>query len=374
MSADIAIAAFRLKPAGGLERHALRLAETLAARGCRVTLYTTRAGEPPQGVAIRLIRRRGLTNQGRLRAFAADLAGAAGGRHDLIVGFQKMPGLDMLVCCDWSYADRAIGFPRSLLPRHRAMMELERACCGPGSRTRLVMLAAPQAEAFRAAWNIDRSRITVLPPTLDRRRLLEPPSPEARAAHRAALGVGDDRPIWLWIGLQPRVKGLDRAVRALALSPGAVLFACGADPDGRGMRAALALADRLGCRDRVVATGSVEDAALERLFLAADLLIHPARLDVTGTVIVEALGAGLPVIVTDNCGYAPHVEAAGAGRVLPRAAAPEEIARAADVEPARRAKWSAAASAYARSADLTSGIAVAADLVEAEAALRGRSA
>ena len=140
------------------------------------------------------------------------------------------------------------------------------------------------------------------------------------------------------------------------------------------MRAALALAERLGCRDRVVATGSVEDAALERLFLAADLLIHPARLDVTGTVIVEALGAGLPVIVTDNCGYAPHVEAAGAGRVLPRAAAPEEIARAADVEPARRAKWSAAASAYARSADLTSGIAVAADLVEAEAALRGRSA
>ena len=34
-------------------------------------------------------------------------------------------------------------------------------------------------------------------------------------------------------------------------------------------------------------------------------------------VLVEAIAAGLPVIVTDNCGYASHVEKADAGIVVP---------------------------------------------------------
>lgn len=47
-----------------------------------------------------------------------------------------------------------------------------------------------------------------------------------------------------------------------------------------------------------------------RVLLGADLLMHPAYNENTGTVLLEALVAGLPVLVTDICGYA-HYEEAG---------------------------------------------------------------
>ena len=49
---------------------------------------------------------------------------------------------------------------------------------------------------------------------------------------------------------------------------------------------------------------------------AADVLVHPARYDTTGTVILEAIVNGLPVITTAACGYARHVDTAGAGIVV----------------------------------------------------------
>ncbi len=52
------------------------------------------------------------------------------------------------------------------------------------------------------------------------------------------------------------------------------------------------------------------------LIAAADVLVHPSRKDVTGTVILEALANGLPIVTTEACGYAAHVIRAGAGIVI----------------------------------------------------------
>ena len=52
-------------------------------------------------------------------------------------------------------------------------------------------------------------------------------------------------------------------------------------------------------------------------FLAAgDLLLHPAYRENTGTILLEAITAGVPVLTTNVCGYAHHVQQAGAGTVL----------------------------------------------------------
>jgi len=369
---DIAIAVYRLAAAGGLERHAVRLAKALAAKGHIVTLYTTEAGQLGDGLTIAGVARRGRSNQGRMAAFADDFSARALGRHDLTVGFHKMPGIDVLFCCDWCFADRKMNLLARLLPRYRTMAALEAACFGPTSATRLLMLAEPQAQAYRDAFPQSAERMVVLPPTLDRRRIVDAPTEAESAAARASLGVAAGETAWLWIGLQPAVKGLDRAIRALALSPGARLFAVGADPARRATRQAAALARRLGCANRLTLTGSVDDAALKRLFTAADLLIHPARLDVTGTVIVEALGAGVPVIVTANCGYAPHVAAAGAGIVVPRDADAGQLAAAAGQDRATLARWSQSARDYVARTDLAGGIDAAVAEIEALAASRSR--
>jgi glycosyltransferase involved in cell wall biosynthesis len=56
---------------------------------------------------------------------------------------------------------------------------------------------------------------------------------------------------------------------------------------------------------------------IPRFLLGADLLIHPAYNENTGTVLLEALVAGLPVLATAVCGYAHYIEEAEGGLVVP---------------------------------------------------------
>jgi UDP-glucose:(heptosyl)LPS alpha-1,3-glucosyltransferase len=54
-----------------------------------------------------------------------------------------------------------------------------------------------------------------------------------------------------------------------------------------------------------------------RFMAGADLLLHPAYTENTGTVLIEAMAAGLPVLATDICGYAFHIRKADAGMLVP---------------------------------------------------------
>jgi UDP-glucose:(heptosyl)LPS alpha-1,3-glucosyltransferase len=74
------------------------------------------------------------------------------------------------------------------------------------------------------------------------------------------------------------------------------------------------MAKQLGVAGRVRFMQGQED--VRAFMLGADLLIHPAYSENTGTVLLEAIIAGLPVLATEVCGYAFHIERAGAGRIL----------------------------------------------------------
>jgi hypothetical protein len=96
---------------------------------------------------------------------------------------------------------------------------------------------------------------------------------------------------------------------------------------------------------------------IPRFLLGADLLIHPAYNENTGTVLLEAVVAGLPVLTTAACGYAHYIEEAGAGRVVPL---PFDQAGF-DAHPRRHAgrrrrarQWAASGLAFAEQADIYS--------------------
>ena len=74
-------------------------------------------------------------------------------------------------------------------------------------------------------------------------------------------------------------------------------------------------ADRSGLGERVVFIGACSDAELERLFLSADVLVHPSRSETYGMVVAEALAHGLPVIAAEVGGVPEAV-----GRHRPGAA------------------------------------------------------
>ena len=363
----IALVVFRLAPAGGLEQHALRLADLLARRGHGVTMLTTRApvGGAASGVEVEVLPARGRSNHGRLAAFAEDAARAAANRFDRTVAFHAVPGFDVVFCADPSRARP--GPLKALSPRYRTYARLERAAFAPPSRTLVLCLAAAQRDAFVRNNRAPPDRLVLLPPTVE--RIATDPdarTPGARGAARADLAIAAPAPVWLWMGLQPKTKGLDRALAALASEPQARLIVTGLDPASRSGRAARDLAQRLRVSERVTWLGFASRERLGGAQAAADLLLHPARDDVTGTVILEAMARGLPVVATEVCGYAEHVRRADAGVVLAEPFRAADLRRAlADASPAQLAGWSANALAYMRQDGLFTGLDRAADAIEA---------
>ena len=366
----IAFAIERLVPAGGLEQHALRLADLLVQRGHEVTLITTRApAQPPPNVAVREIPGRGSSNHGRMAAFAEDAAAAAR-EFDRSLVFHPVPGFDVVFCANPS---RAQPSPlRALLPRYRAYAELERQAFAPGSRATVLCLSGVQRDAIARNNATPAERLVLLPPTVDR-LTSDPPSPRVRGEARRALGLAPSSPVWLWMGLQPKTKGLDRAFTALAGAPDACLLITGLDPASGAGESAKRLARRLGVEARVVWLGFCDEAALRQAKAAADLLLHPARADVTGTVILEAMASGLPVITTEVCGYGEHVANADAGVVLSEPYRAADLGRAlAAATPAQLKTWSANALAYAERDELFSGLERAADIIAGPAVAPAR--
>ena len=124
------------------------------------------------------------------------------------------------------------------------------------------------------------------------------------------------------------------------------------------------MARALGVAERVSILPGRSD--IPRFMLGADVLVHPAYNENTGTVLLEALVAGLPVLVTAVCGYAHYVAEADGGRVLEEPFAQQqmdETLAAMLADPAARARWSANALDFAEVADIYSNAEHAADVI-----------
>jgi UDP-glucose:(heptosyl)LPS alpha-1,3-glucosyltransferase len=142
--------------------------------------------------------------------------------------------------------------------------------------------------------------------------------------------------------------------------------------DSRGCQL-LKLARRFNVDDRVMLLGFEED--LPALLAAADLLIHPARREAAGAVILEAFVNGLPTVVTASCGYASHVREANAGLIIPELFKHEALlaALAEAGDRTRSTFWSENGIRYGKPLELYSGLQTAANLI-LSTAMHNRSA
>jgi glycosyltransferase involved in cell wall biosynthesis len=109
-------------------------------------------------------------------------------------------------------------------------------------------------------------------------------------------------------------KGLDRLIEAMALVPGAKLLIVGNDEDGysgtlRALAASRGIADRLEIR------GPVFGDEKQRLYRRSTLLALPSLSENFGNVVLEAIAAGCPVVVTPEVGAASIVREVGGGIV-----------------------------------------------------------
>jgi UDP-glucose:(heptosyl)LPS alpha-1,3-glucosyltransferase len=312
---------FKYFPFGGAQRDMMRIARECVKRGHEVHVYTLSwQGPPPEdGIHVHVDEGRGWTNHRRYQDFIRRIQAEITAVHfDLVVGFNRMSGLDVYFAADPCFIERVRSkwkFLQQLSGRYRFFAESELAVFSQTSNCEILLLSPREKSIFQHWYGTPDVRFHLMPPYIAIDRYAGIDVKEARISVRAEFGLRHDDRLLLMVGSGFRTKGLDRAIEGLAALPSEFksrtrLLAVGQD----NAQPFLALAERLGLHDQVVISGGRDD--IPRLMHAADLLVHPARSELAGHVLIEAMASGLPLLVSDVCGYAFHVAQANAGELV----------------------------------------------------------
>ena len=367
---QLAFCFYKYFPFGGLQRDFLRIALTCQARGHAVRVYTLEwSGEIPAGFEVVRVPVKALSNSRRYAKFTDWVRQDLDRRPaDRVIGFNKMPGLDVYFAADPCYEEKARTLRNPLYRlsgRYRHFAAYEHAVFSPESRTEILMISPLQQPFFEKHYATPAQRFHLLPPGISPDRRAPANAAQIRAEFRREFGLVDDELLLLQVGSGFKTKGLDRSLQALAnLPPGlrsrTRLIAIGQDSPAFFQRQANAL----GVAEQVSILQGRSD--IPRFLLGADILIHPAYNENTGTVLLEALVAGLPVLATAVCGYAHYIAEADAGLIVPEPFKQQQmdgmlVAMLGDAR--ARARWQANALAFAETADIYSNADRAADLI-----------
>jgi glycosyltransferase involved in cell wall biosynthesis len=266
------------------------LVDRLAADGVRVRRLPFHRGFGPGDAraAVDLAR--------EIRAFRPDVvhlhSTKAGLVGRVVAAACGVPALYTPHGTSWQYTGRRVG---------SLQLRLERAL--RRATTTLVSVCDEEAGAFVSEVGFDPERIRVVPngvrmPDADELR-------RARAAERAAFGIGPDETWLVFVGRLTSEKGADVLLRALEAPVGADGVLVVGDGADRATLEARALATSVPVRF----CGYQDDVTP---FLAmADVFVQPSRSEGLPFAALEAMAHGLPVVASRVGGLPGAVDGAG---------------------------------------------------------------
>lgn len=317
----IAFCLFKYFPFGGLQRDFKAIADVALSRGYTIDVYTLEwQGDIPEGFNVYIIKSKGFTNHRRYWNFSRYIATKVSQEdYDVIFGFNKMLGLDVYFAADPCYVAMSQRTRKSwyrIIPRYRYFLKLEKAVFSQTSRTEILAITERQMHDLMSYYGTPEEQFHLLPPWITKDRLRPDNWLEIRNNVRREFQVADDEHLLLMIGSGFKTKGLDRALHGLHALPKSIrdkvhFFVIGQDKP----KPFIKLAKKLGVEKHLNFLFGRTD--VPNFLFAADALIHPAYSETAGIVLIEAIAAGLPCLVTDVCGYAHHVRSAGSGLVIP---------------------------------------------------------
>ena len=166
----------------------------------------------------------------------------------------------------------------------------------------LVASTSDEVDELVTSYGANPDRVFVVPPGVD----LTSFRPLDRAEARRKIGYSGG-PLLLFVGRLERLKGVEIAIRALALlsdraHPDLRLMVLGEDSrdaDESEKDRLKAIASVLGVRDRVDFLGSVAHHELPYFYSAADACVMPSYSESFGLVGLEAQACGCPVVSSD---------------------------------------------------------------------------
>jgi len=312
MTKKIALLLFRYFPYGGLQRDFLGVAKELLERGNEIKVFTRSwEGDIPSYIDVTLLGEEGLTNFSKnknyVRAIKEPLDHFS---PDIVFGFNKMPGLDLYFAADTCFGKQAIlkNPIQKITRRYRQSLEYEKSVFSNNSLTKLLLLNTKQANDFQSFYNTQKERITIVPPGIDAEWPLQ-----KKININHLLDITDEK-IILFVGSDFFRKGLDRAILGMKhlakKNIPSKLLVIGDDEKKPYLR----LIQKLSLEKEIVFLGPRSDVA--SFMKSADLLVHPAREEAAGNIIIEALVSGLPSLVSSEVGFSNLVLNYQAGSVV----------------------------------------------------------
>ena len=312
----IALLIFKYFPYGGLQRDFLEVEKELLKRNLKLkVLAGSWQGEKPFNLDIKELDNRGLTNHGKnIDFYKKAKIELEKINPDLVFGFNKMPGLDVYLAADtcFKHFSKRKNLLSKLLPRFKASINYESAVFGKESKTKSLLLNEKQKQEFYEEYETDGSRLVLIPPGLS----LKWRKKTKENSFRKNLKLNEKSILMLFVGSSFYRKGLDRAIRCLANfrhSGKEEIYLVVAGEDDKSPF--LKLANKLGIQDKVIFLGPRDD--IQEIMCSSDLLIHPAREEAAGNVIIESMISELPILTSEEVGFSGYVDKYNAGNVIP---------------------------------------------------------
>lgn len=326
----LAFVIFRYFPFGGLQRDMLAIAQAAQASGHHVSIFCSDwQGAKAPCIDVIEINGSGFFNIAGVKNFVSEFQKQfPRDQFDLLVGFNKMPWLDVYFAGDSCFAHKAYSernWLYRLAPRSRLYLAYESAVFSESSTTQILSLVASEQKQFVRYYATQRERFHALPPGISAAHLTCKNPRAARMDLCHELGLSLDTKIILCLGSGYKTKGVDISISAFAeltkitADKIALVIVGKDDPYSYRQQAVQA-----GIEQKVFFLGP--RSPVGDLLHAADLLLHPARKELAGNVILEAMLCGVPVVASHHCGYAHYIIERDMGELIPSSSSPTAIA------------------------------------------------
>jgi len=196
-------------------------------------------------------------------------------------------------------------------------------------------------EQLLKLYNIPASKIHVIHPGVNLDRFTSLDKETSRLDIRQRHSLSQDDIVVLFVSMNFELKRLELLLEGVAdlIGRGNKYLALKVLVVGKGnIKRYSAMANKLGIAERVVFTGVTRE--VEKYYLASDIFALPSRFDTFGLVVLEAMAAGLPVIISRRMGARDIVDTDVTGFVLSENPTPSDMAKALSslMDPNRRIK------------------------------------
>ena len=184
----------------------------------------------------------------------------------------------------------------------RATAWVERKLVLEGGCRKFVAVSHLTRDIFLQEYAIDPEKVAVIHPGVELSDYRRVNKDDVRSAVRSSLGIGRNELVIVFASMNFEIKGLDDIIASLGKiqkqSPRLKLVVAGKGNIKKYQK----IAGEAGAAENIVFTGVLDRDKLTDLYLAGDLYVMLSKFDTFGMVVLEAMAAGLPVMVSSHVG------------------------------------------------------------------------